>query len=177
MGYHSALDALRVQIIRIAAESASRTPTREKSMSKTAWNITCLVEAIVMVAIAIVSAVLGGCEMQLELANGNSAPMKCHWTFVADSFIPIIGAACALLGMTCKDASGRRAVGILLIVSAVIVALIPTSAAIGLCAMPDMHCHTTAHIVWALSALAALVGIVQVVKAKPATGDLPKRTL
>ena len=130
-----------------------------------------------MAAIAIVSAVMGGCDTMVELANGNSAPMKCHWTFVADTFIPIIGVVIALMAITCKDQSGRRAAAVGYIATAIVAACMPASFAIGLCAMPEMHCHTTATIVWALCAVAVVVGIVQVVKSNPAAADLPNRTI
>ena len=146
-------------------------------MNKTAWTIVCLIGAIAMAAIAIASATLGGCAGQLQLAEGGSAPMKCHWAFVADTFIGILGAIIALLGIACTEASGRRASAISLIACAAIAALIPTSMAIGICAMSDMHCHETARIVWVLCAIAAIVGIIQAVKANPDTAKLPKRTL
>ena len=41
----------------------------------------------------------------------------------------------------------------------------------------DMHCHTTATIVWVVCAVAAIVGIVLAAKANPAAADLPKRSL
>ncbi|MBQ9042174.1 MAG: DUF4418 family protein [Eggerthellaceae bacterium] len=146
-------------------------------MNKTAWSIVCVIGAVVMAAIAIVSAVMGGCDTMVELANGNSAPMKCHWTFVADTFIPIIGVAIALMAITCKDQSGRRAAAVGYIVTAIVAACMPASFGIGLCAMPEMHCHSTATIVWVLCAIAVVIGIVQVVKSNPAAADLPKRTI
>ena len=146
-------------------------------MSKNAWTILCVVGAVAMAAIAAVAAFLGGCPGQLELANGNTVPMKCHWAFVADTFIGVLGAVIALVSVTCKDKSGRRAVAIGYIACAAIAAIIPTQMAIGLCAMPDMHCHSTAHIVWALCAVCTIIGIIQIVKSDPALADLPKRQL
>lgn len=146
-------------------------------MGRAAWVIICVIGAAVMAAIAIVSAAMGGCETMVELANGNSAPMKCHWTFVADAFIPLAGIVISLLGITCKEQSGRRAAAIGYIAVAAIAACMPASFGIGLCAMSDMHCHGTAHIVWALCAAAVVVGIVQVVKSNPDAADMPKRTL
>lgn len=150
---------------------------KELNVNRTAWTITCVLGAAVMVAIACVSAVMGGCDTMVELANGNSAPMKCHWTFVADTFIPLVGVVIALMAVTCKDQSGRRAAGVGLIAVALVAACMPASFGIGLCASPDMHCHTTAAIVWALCAIAAIIGIVQIVKSNPAAADLPKRTI
>ena len=146
-------------------------------MSKKVWDITCVLAAVVMAAIALVSAFMGGCPTQVELANGNTAPMRCFWTFTADTYVAVLGIVIALVSMTCKDKSGRRAAGVFLVACAAVVAVLPASFAVGLCAMPEMHCHTTAHIVWALAAVAAIVGLVQIVKADPQQAALPKRTL
>ena len=146
-------------------------------MNKTAWSILCVIGAIVFAAISLASAVLGGCDTMVELANGNSAPMKCHWTFVADSFIGIIGIVFALMGIMCKDQTGRRVIGVGVVVVAIIAACMPASFGIGLCAMPDMQCHTTALAVWALCAVAVIIGIVQCLKSNPATANLPKRSI
>lgn len=146
-------------------------------MSKTAWSILCVIGAIAFAAISLASAVMGGCDTMIELANGNSAPMKCHWTFVADTFIGIIGIVIALMGITCKDQSGRRATGVGAIAVALVAACMPASFGIGLCAMPDMHCHGTALVAWVLCAVAAVIGVVQIVKSNPAAANLPKRSI
>ena len=146
-------------------------------MSKTAWTIACAVAAVVMAAMSVVSAFMGGCPGVLELASGSSVPMKCHWTFIADAFIGIMGIVSALVAISCKEQSGRRAASIGYIATALVAACMPAPFAIGLCANPDMHCHSTAIIVWALCAVAAIVGIVLVAKANPAAADLPKRSL
>ena len=146
-------------------------------MNKTAWMIVCLVGAIAMAGVAIASAALGGCPGQLELANGNFVPMKCHWAFVADTFVGLAGAIVALLGIICKEASGRRAIGIALIAVAAVAAVMPTSFAIGTCAMPEMHCNGTAPIVWACAAIAIVIGLLMAVKANPAEADRPKMRL
>lgn len=146
-------------------------------MSSTAWNAVCVIGAIVMAAIAIVSAAMGGCTTALELASGSSVPMKCHWTFVADTFVPIAGVIIAIMAITCKDQSGRRASAIGYIATAAIAACMPAPFAIGLCAKTEMQCHATATIIWVLCAIAVIIGIVQIVKSNPAAADMPKRAL
>ena len=146
-------------------------------MGKSAWMVLCAVGAVVMAAVAVVSAVMGGCEGMLDLTNGGSVPMKCHWTFVADTFVGILGAIVGLLGLTCKETSGRRASAIALMACAVVAIVLTTSVGIGLCGMEDMRCHVTAHIVWALAGIGIVVGIIQALKAKPADANLPKMKL
>ncbi len=130
-----------------------------------------------MAAISIVSAVMGGCPGMLELANGNSVPMKCHWTFIADTFIPIIGVVVALMAITCKDHSGRRAMAVVYIAVAAIAACIPAPFSIGTCAKAEMMCNSTAPVVWVLCAVAVVIGIVQIVKSNPEAIELPKRSI
>lgn len=142
-------------------------------MSRTAWTALCAIGAVAMIAMTAVSAVLGGCESTVELANGNNAFMKCHWTFLADAFVGAIGVVVAIMAMTCKDQSGRRASGVALIAVALVGACVPASPGIGLCSEPSMHCHMTALIVWCICAVAVIVGVIQIVKSKP--GNLPGR--
>ena len=130
-----------------------------------------------MAGIALVSAYMGGCPTMVELANGNSAPMRCFWTFTADTYVAVGGIATALVAMTCREKTGRRAMAIAYIVVAIVAACMPMWFAVGLCASPEMHCHTTATIVWVLCGLAAVVGIVQIVKADPSAANMPKRTM
>ena len=146
-------------------------------MNNSAWRIMCVIGAVAMAAVSIICIVMGGCPGMLDLANGNSVPMKCHWAFIADTFIGIIGIVIALLAITCKDQSGRRAMAIGYIVTAAIAACMPMSFAIGICANAEMHCHSTALVVWALCVVAIVIGIVQVVKANPEVANLPKRSI
>ena len=142
-------------------------------MGKTAWSIVCLIGAIVMAAVSLVSALMGGCDMTVQLASGANTFMKCHWTFVAETYVGIAGVVVALVAMSCKDQSGRRASGVALLAVAAIAACLPASFGVGLCVDAAMHCHGTAVIVWALCACAAVIGIVQIAKSRPV--DTPKR--
>ena len=146
-------------------------------MSKATWNIVSIVTAVVFAAIALVSAFMGGCSSTVELASGSTMPMKCFWTFVADTYVSVAGIALALVGTACTEKTGRRLAGAGAIVCAAAAACLPAPFAIGLCANPEMHCHTTALIVWVLCAVAAILGIVQIAKAGPAPTDLPARRL
>ena len=145
-------------------------------MGKTAWTVACAIGAVVMLALAGVSAFVGGCSAMIECANG-SVPMKCHWVFVADTFIGVVGAVVASVAMSCKDQSGRRASAVGYVATAIVAACMPSSLAIGVCADAAMHCHGTAAIVWALSAAAVVIGVVQIVKSNPEAATMPKRSL
>ena len=146
-------------------------------MTKKAWLAISIIAAIVMAAISAASAFMGGCDALLELANGNSMPMKCHWTFVACTFIGLIGVVIALAGITCKGKFGRRVTGIDYIACALVIACMPAPFGIGLCANAEMPCHTTALVVWALCVIAVVIGVIDIVKCKPKSEELPKRSL
>lgn len=148
---------------------------KEAIVKKSTWVVVCIVAAVAMAAVALVSTFMGGCDSFVKLENGSNMPMKCHWTFVADTYIGIIGVVIALMGATCKDQSGRRATGVGLIAVALMAACMPASFGIGLCADAAMHCHETATAVWVLCAVAAIVGIVQIVKSRPAVDEGPRR--
>ena len=146
-------------------------------MNATAWKIVSAIEVIVLLALTIWAAVSGGCSTQLELANGNSMPMKCFWTFKAAPFAGAIGVVTALLALFAKTCEGRRFTSIASAFAAIVAMVLPTSFAIGLCANAEMHCHTTALGVWVLGAIAIVLAIVQIAKADPEAAERPKMTL
>ena len=146
-------------------------------MSATAWKIVSVVEVAALLALVVWAAVSGGCATQLELANGNSMPMKCFWTFKAVPFAGAIGVVSALLSLFAKTLEGRRFTAAVSAVAAIAAMLLPTSFAIGLCANAEMHCHATALGVWVLGAIALVLAIVQMAKADPEAANRPKMTL
>lgn len=121
---------------------------------------------VILVVLAIAVAIVPmftDCQSQgntLALANGKTAPMKCHWTGVAE-----LGMAIPLFGIGGMMIASRRKESIMylgisgLIVAGVILA-IPTSL-IGVCSMPTHICVSTMKP--ALLSLGSIAGIVSVV--------------
>ena len=58
-------------------------------MSKTAWIIIGVIEAVAAIAIVAISAIMGGCDHVLETTSGGTCFMKCHWTFIATAILGV----------------------------------------------------------------------------------------
>lgn len=146
-------------------------------MNAQAWKIIGAIEVVALAALAIWAAFSGGCPSPLELANGNTVPMKCVWTFKAVPLVGAVGAVSALLALVAKTKEGRRFSAVAAILAAVAAMLLPTSFGIGICSNPEMHCHATALGVWVLGAIAVVLGVVMATKADPNAVNKPKRGL
>lgn len=146
-------------------------------MSEKLWKSIAAVVLILTVGIFCVSSFIGGCTSQLELASGSIAPMKCHWTMVAVSFIAIIGCASALCTLLAKGMEARRMTASLTIVTCVIMATLQTDVAIGLCANTDMACHGTALVNWILMSASVILAVLQIMNADPKAKTKPKMQL
>lgn len=79
--------------------------------------------------------------LTLQLANGTSAPMKCHWTSMAmiGIGIPLVGVG-ALLGFS-KRRESQRNLGLMAALLGVSAILVPT-VLIGVCANPAHLCNS-----------------------------------
>lgn len=146
-------------------------------MSKKTWTVFGSIVLVIMLAIVVLSVALGGCTGMLELANGNTTFMKCHWTFVSMTIAASAGALIALCSIFCKTKEARRmgAISVLILLAAVVV--LPSPLGIGVCASLDMHCHMTVWATCGLAAVAAFITIAQLIKADPKAAELPKMEL
>ncbi|MDO4289656.1 MAG: DUF4418 family protein [Eggerthellaceae bacterium] len=140
------------------------------------WKALGAVSVLCMIAVVAVSAVMGGCDKMIECTSG-MMPMKCHWTFVAATFVGVAGVVSAIAALAAKTAEGRRVAALMTIVVGAIIAVLPMDFAIGLCGNAEMECHHTALVVWIAVAVAVVVALVQVAKANPADAEKPKLKL
>ena len=98
---------------------------------------------VLALAIAIVPS-FTDCQSQgksITLANGNTIPMKCHWTGIAE-----IGVAVPLLAVGATITANRRkdnlmSLGIVGLLLGGLAIAFPTGL-IGVCQTPTMLCHT-----------------------------------
>jgi hypothetical protein len=102
--------------------------------------------ATVVVVLAVVVGGIGfftDCESQghrMELAAGMTAPMKCHWTGVAETAlaVPLVGVG-GLLGFSRRKET-RRALSALGVLIGAYIVMVPTML-IGVCPGNDMLCN------------------------------------
>jgi hypothetical protein len=94
-------------------------------------------------ALALVAGILPqftDCAGLLNLANGMTAPMRCHWTAVAEIALAVpLGAIGAMMFFS-KTRENGRSLSILAGILGVFVALIPTTL-IGVCKSNMMACR------------------------------------
>lgn len=147
-------------------------------MNKRVWMIAGVVELVCMLAIIGISVLLGGCTGLIETATGGTVPMKCHWTFVATTFIGAIGVVTALLALVSRDKEGRRTAAIASAAVALASILIASPIGIGLCGGNEaMACHQSASVLWVVAGIALVIAVVQAVKADPEAVVVPKKKL
>ena len=102
--------------------------------------------AVLIMCLALIVGILPqfmDCQSQgkaIELPNGKSVPMKCHWTARAEIAVSVPLLLCGLFMLL----SGRKETGrqqaLMAIALGLIVVLLPTML-IGVCAKADMVCH------------------------------------
>lgn len=145
-------------------------------MKQGTWRAVSIVLAILMAAVAIVAAAMGGCDSMIE-CTGGYMPMKCHWTFIAVTWIGAAGAVVALAGAFQNETGGRRMAALGALLAAVVAVLVISPAGIGTCAHADSQCNTTAAIEYALCAASAVVAIVLIARADASKAARPKQRL
>ncbi len=83
------------------------------------------------------------CQSQgkaIELPNGKSLPMKCHWTARAEIVPAVPLLVCGFAMLESRRREGWRQQAVMTMVLGLLVILLPT-ALIGVCAKADMVCH------------------------------------
>lgn len=119
----------------------------------------------------------GGCSGMIETAAGGQVPMKCHWAFLATSYVAAIGAIAGLLALFTSQLMARRVACIMAMAAAVVAGLLPSPLGIGVCASAEMSCNASALAAFIASAIAFAIALVLCIKADPQAADKPKRSL
>ena len=105
-------------------------------------NILIAVQAVAgLVLIGAVKLWAPVCGKMLELANGNSVPMKCHWAGQAALVVSVLIVVTAVMGLLAKKDYKKFAV--VNAVAAVLLFMVFTSL-IGVCASEEMRYQITA---------------------------------
>lgn len=146
-------------------------------MNTRQWRVMSILTLLLMAATLVASTLLGGCGGQLELASGGNVPMKCHWAFMATAFTSLVGCVSATCAFFSKGTEARRMTTLLSLIISIACGILPSSAAIGVCGGAEMGCQTTTAIIWALTGCAAIISIVQLMRADPMDAQKPKMHL
>jgi hypothetical protein len=102
----------------------------------------------------------------LELANGKTVPMKCHWTGIAEIGVAVPLLLVGIFDITSKRKESFTILSILGVVLGVLAILFPT-VLIGVCANPDMLCNMVMKPALVLSgALAIIASIIVFVSSR-----------
>ena len=99
------------------------------------------------------------CQSQgkaIQLPNGKTLPMKCHWTARAEIAIAVPLLVSGILLIFCRHRESRRNAALMTIVSGLLGILFPT-VLIGVCAKPDMLCSA---VMKPMLILAGVLGLV-----------------
>ena len=132
---------------------------------------------IVLFAILFVVGLVGGCGGMVETATGSQVPMKCHWAFLAVSYVAPLGAIAGLLALMSSQQMARRVVCIMGKAVALVIGLLPSPLGIGACANAEMSCNTSALVASIVSVVAFVLALVLCIKADPQATEKPKRSL
>jgi hypothetical protein len=76
----------------------------------------------------------------LTLQNGNTVPMKCHWTGIAEIGVAVTLGVAGILSFRSRRPETSRSLGLMGMASGVLAILFPT-VLIGVCANPMMTCN------------------------------------
>lgn len=148
-------------------------------MKTTTWRALSILIACLMGCIMFLSVKMGGCPGTIATADGGTVPMHCRYTFVAVGWIGLAGLIATVVEMVlcAPTKGGRRAAALITWATLLAVVLVVSPAGIGLCANAAMHCHFTARGVYAVSAIIAVLALIQLIFSDPDKADLPKKSL
>lgn len=143
---------------------------KARKMSKNLISLATLLAVVAFVAACAVCLFLGGCPGQLTTSEGAAIPMKCHWCFRASAVVLAIGALNAVCLLIARSVEARRLLAVVAMALALGAILMNATPIIGICAVSDMHCHTTALAVNVCAAIACIASAFVCAKAtdKPA---------
>ncbi len=146
-------------------------------MAKNIWRALSICICILMIVAGVFA--IGNiniCPM-IDTQAGGQVPMKCHWTFVAVSWISVIGIATSLVSIISNTKDARRNISVISVVVYIVMIALLTPAGIGVCAHDGSACHGPAIAIGIAAGLAAIISIVMYFKCDPEIASRPIRTL
>lgn len=107
---------------------------------------------------AVIKYVALPCTGLIETAMGKQIPMKCHWTAIAITVVAVVIAVIAIAGIVTEQFT-LSGITIFALATAIFV-LVSDSMGIGVCANPEMACHTTIAYAKACAIAEGVIGVV-----------------
>lgn len=132
--------------------------------NKLLWIGESAVTTVLAVAALIGLLVLPYCSGSIATAEGGTVPMKCYWTFHAETVVAVLVLLTAAGQFFLKGTEARRLSSLFLIAAVIAGLLLMTDAVIGLCANPAMNCHRMADFTRIVYALLIAAAVFQLVK-------------
>lgn len=134
---------------------------------------------VIALGLLVVPKVVPPCTDLVTTAAGGQMPMRCFYTFRAQTLFALASVAAALGLFLVGGRDGRKALGGMLVVLGIMMLLLPVSGVIGLCRMDGMPCHHTAFWHNLLSAAQVLAGLLvvflpgQALSSSPVIKEMP----
>jgi hypothetical protein len=136
-------------------------------MSKRTQRIFNVIDAILF-CVVVLLAIYGGCTGTVETSSGAEEPMQCYRTFSTTTTILVIGYVVYLWTLWPSKSMLMKVARVIPIVVSLIAIIVTTPIGMGICASPEMPCHTTKLAIHILLAISIVVAIVQIIWASKA---------
>ncbi|HHW06893.1 MAG TPA: DUF4418 family protein [Clostridia bacterium] len=135
---------------------------------ETRWKTISIIALVIALGLVLVPKVVPVCSAMVATASGGQMPMRCFYTFRAQSLFAVTSVLAAVSLFVVRSPDGRKTVGAMLAVLGIMMAVLPLSGVMGICMRSDMPCHTTAFWNTVLAAAQILTGLVIVFSKVPA---------
>ena len=146
-------------------------------MNDLKWRILSAINFVAFLAAFLFALRMGGCTGEVELASGATAPMKCHWTFVAVTLVSLIGITLVVCSTYINERMARMCCMVGLFVTIFVICVLMTSFGIGVCSSA-MHCYNTRLAVLICMGVSLVVSIISFIKANKFNElEVPKQTV
>lgn len=129
-----------------------------KSQKKLSVVLSAVAAVVAAAMMAVIKFVAPVCSGLIETAAGKQIPMKCHWTAIAVFVVAVLIAVVAIAGIVTEQFT-LSGIAIFALATAIFV-IVSDSLGIGVCANPEMACHTTIAYAKACAIAEGVIGVV-----------------
>lgn len=108
------------------------------------WKIIGTIALVVTLALLFLPKVVPICTDMVATAMGGQMPMRCYYTFQAQSLFALTALLVSGTFFVVKSNDARKGIGFTLAVLGVMMLILPLSGVSGICRLDHMPCHNTA---------------------------------